>query len=217
MFDTKKFGIYLSKLRKKADMTQSDIAIKLNVTRQAISHYECGDTFPDVSILVSIADLFNVTLDELIRSGEPSNSEALILTNIALGNEVKENNNINDLINLAPLLKPSLLEKLSNKLNDDGIDISGIVELAKYLNDESNVIMLEKVHLSTADNQFMEKLIPVLNNDSLESIFAKIIDGKLDYRLIKSLRQYAPYLTNQIEAAVIEGALPNEVLDWFKM
>ena len=217
MFDTKKFGIYLSKLRKKADMTQSDIAIKLNVTRQAISHYECGDTFPDVSILVSIADLFNVTLDELIRSGEPSNSEALILTNIALGNEVKENNNINDLINLAPLLKPSLLEKLSNKLNDDGIDISGIVELAKYLNDESIVNMLEKVHLSTADNQFMEKLIPVLNNDSLESIFAKIIDGKLDYRLIKSLRQYAPYLTNQIEAAVIEGALPNEVLDWFKM
>lgn len=119
MFDTKKFGIYLSKLRKKADMTQSDVAIKLNVTRQAISHYECGDTFPDVSILVSIADLFNVTLDELIRSGEPSNSEALILTNIALVNEVKENNNINDLINLAPLLKPSLLEKLSNKLNDD--------------------------------------------------------------------------------------------------
>lgn len=217
MFDTKKFGIYLSKLRKKADMTQSDIAIKLNVTRQAISHYECGDTFPDVSILVSIADLFNVTLDELIRSGEPSNSEALILTNIALGNEVKENNNINDLINLAPLLKPSLLEKLSNKLNDDGIDISGIVELAKYLNDESIVNMLEKVDLSTADNQFMEKLMPVLNNDSLESIFAKIIDGKLDYRLIKSLRQYAPYLTNQVEAAVIEGALPNEVLDWFKM
>ena len=213
----KNLGFIYLNLEKKADMTQSDIAIKLNVTRQAISHYECGDTFPDVSILVSIADLFNVTLDELIRSGEPSNSEALILTNIALGNEVKENNNINDLINLAPLLKPSLLEKLSNKLNDDGIDISGIVELAKYLNDESIVNMLEKVHLSTADNQFMEKLIPVLNNDSLESIFAKIIDGKLDYRLIKSLRQYAPYLTNQIEAAVIEGALPNEVLDWFKM
>lgn len=95
--------------------------------------------------------------------------------------------------------------------------MSGIVELAKYLNDESIVNMLEKVDLSTADNRFMEKLIPVLNNDSLESIFAKIIDGKLDYRLIKSLRQYAPYLTNQVEAAVIEGALPNEVLDWFKM
>ena len=79
MFDTKKFGIFLSSLRKKADMTQSEVAIKLNVTRQAVSHYECGDTFPDVSILVNIANLFNISLDELIRSGEPSTGEALIL------------------------------------------------------------------------------------------------------------------------------------------
>ena len=111
MFDTKKFGIFLSSLRKKADMTQSEVAIKLNVTRQAVSHYECGDTFPDVSILVNIANLFNISLDELIRSGEPSTGEALILTNIATGVEITNNNNIKDIINLAPFLKPSLLEK----------------------------------------------------------------------------------------------------------
>ena len=217
MFDTIKFGHFLSKLRKKADMTQSDVAEKLNVTRQAISHYECGDTFPDVSILVSIANLFNVSLDELIRSGEPSNGEALILTNVALGKEVNNENDFKDLINLAPLLKPSLLEKLSDRLINDGINISGIVELAKYLNDESIISMLEKISLEEADNEFIEKLIPVLNNESLENIFAKILEGKMDYRLIKTLRPYAPYLTNQIEAAVIEGVLPYEVLDWFKM
>lgn len=215
MFNTQKFGVYLSNLRKKADMTQSDVADRLNVTRQAISHYECGDTFPDVSILVNIADLFNVSLDELIRSGSPSTSEAHILTNIALGKDVSQNNNINDLINLAPLLKPSLLEKLSDKLSNDGINISGIVELAKYLNDESIVNMLEKVNIEDADNKFIEKLIPILNNESLENIFAKIIEGKIDYKLIKTLRPYAPYLTNQIEAAVIEGALPYEVLSYF--
>lgn len=217
MFDTKKFGIFLSSLRKKADMTQSEVAIKLNVTRQAVSHYECGDTFPDVSILVNIANLFNISLDELIRSGEPSTGEALILTNIATGVEITNNNNIKDIINLAPLLKPSLLEKLSNKLNDDGIDLSGLLELARYLNDESIVKMLEKVDYRDINNEFIEKLIPVLNNDSLESIFAKILDGKMDYRLIKTLRSYAPYLTSQIEAAVIEGILPLEVLNWFKM
>ena len=216
MFNTQKFGVYLSNLRKKADMTQSDVADRLNVTRQAISHYECGDTFPDVSILVNIADLFNVSLDELIRSGSPSTSEAYLLTNIALGKDVSQNNNINDLINLAPLLKPSLLENLSIKLSNDGINISGIVELAKYLNDESIVNMLEKVNIEDADNKFIEKLIPVLNNESLENIFAKIIEGKIDYKLIKTLRPYAPYLTNQIEAAVIEGALPYEVLSYFE-
>ena len=48
MFDIKKFGAYTSKLRKKADMTQSELAERLNLTRQAISKYECGDSFPDI-------------------------------------------------------------------------------------------------------------------------------------------------------------------------
>ena len=35
MFDTLKFGNFLSRLRKKSDMTQSDVAEKLNISRQA--------------------------------------------------------------------------------------------------------------------------------------------------------------------------------------
>ena len=66
MFSTQKFGGYLSRLRKERDMTQSELADKLNLTRQAVSKYETGDSFPDVSILVSIANIFHVTLDELI-------------------------------------------------------------------------------------------------------------------------------------------------------
>lgn len=65
MFSTKKFGGYLSRLRKSADMTQSELADKLNITRQAVSNYERGDSFPDVSILVLIADIFGISLDML--------------------------------------------------------------------------------------------------------------------------------------------------------
>ena len=67
MFDIKKFGGYLSSLRKKADMTQMELADRLNLTRQAVSRYEHGDSFPDVSILVTIAEIFHVSLDQLIR------------------------------------------------------------------------------------------------------------------------------------------------------
>ena len=45
MFDTIKFGAFLAKLRKSADMTQSELGDRLNLTRQAISRYECGDSF----------------------------------------------------------------------------------------------------------------------------------------------------------------------------
>ena len=87
MFDTKKFGGYLSRLRKNADMTQIELADRLNLTRQAISRYEHGDSFPDVSILVLISDIFDVTLDELIGSGEPTRGESRILEGIASGDE----------------------------------------------------------------------------------------------------------------------------------
>ena len=67
MFDTMKFGKALSTLRKQADMTQNEVADKLNLSRQAISKYERGESFPDISVLVMIAELFHVTLDQQIR------------------------------------------------------------------------------------------------------------------------------------------------------
>ena len=42
MFDTIKFGTALSTLRKEADMTQNEVADRLNLSRQAISKYERG-------------------------------------------------------------------------------------------------------------------------------------------------------------------------------
>ena len=113
MFDTKKFGGYLSRLRKNADMTQIELADRLNLTRQAISRYEHGDSFPDVSILVLIADIFDVTLDELIGSCEPTRGESRILEGIASGDEYVTAENIEDIVSLAPYLKPSVLTKLS--------------------------------------------------------------------------------------------------------
>lgn len=46
MFDTKKFGAYIARKRKNLDMTQAELAEKLNLTRQAISKYEVGDASP---------------------------------------------------------------------------------------------------------------------------------------------------------------------------
>ena len=66
MFDTMKFGKALSTLRKKADMTQNEVADKLNLSRQAISKYERGETYPDITLLQPLAYYFGVTLDELM-------------------------------------------------------------------------------------------------------------------------------------------------------
>jgi len=53
-------------LRKSRDMTQEDVAEVLSVTAQSVSKWERGDTYPDITLLPSIANLFNVSLDSLL-------------------------------------------------------------------------------------------------------------------------------------------------------
>lgn len=212
MFDTKKFGGYLSRLRKNADMTQSELADRLNMTRQAVSRYENGDSFPDVSTLILIADIFDVGLNDLIYSGEPTRGEALILGNAVAGNQDVAAESIADVVNLAPFLKPSLLGRLSDGLRERQIDISGIVSLAQYLSDDKVTALLENAAFDTVSDELLEKLMPFLDGHSKETILRNIIEGKMDWRLIKTLIPYATYMTTQIEEAVMEGALPREAL-----
>ena len=213
MFDTMKFGKALSTLRKQADMTQNEVADQLNLSRQAISKYECGESFPDISVLVMIAELFHVTLDQLINYGEPTKGEYAILENVAKGNADIIAENIADVVNLAPLLKPSILKKLSHQFEKQGVDISDIITLAEYLNDESVVKLIENATFDDINNELLEKFIPMLNHNSKEAIFQKILDGEMDWHFIKALLPYADYITTQTEAAVVAGALPWEVLD----
>lgn len=213
MFDTRKFGRYLSRLRKNADMTQSELADILNLTRQAISRYELGESFPDISILILIADCFHVTVDEMIAAGDPTRAESYILGNIARGNSDFAIENFEDVVHLAPFLKPSILTKLSSNFSKQGIDISNIVVLAEYLNDESVADLLENAAFDSISNELLEKFLPVLDEKSKGVIFEKILSGVIDWRFIKALLPYAGYLISQIEAAVMEGVLPQEALE----
>lgn len=212
MFDTQKFGGNLSRLRKTADMTQSELADRLNLTRQAVSRYETGDSFPDISILVLIADIFGVTTDSLISAGEPTHGESLILSSVVRGQDTVPET-ISDVISLAPYLKPSVLDKLAASLAGRGIDISGIVALAEYLNDDSVLEMLQKADMTDVDDKLLAKLIPILDDRSKGRIFQMILDGEMDWHMLRSLMPYMVYMQSQIEAAVIEGCLPWEALD----
>ena len=71
MFETKRFGVFISVKRKEAGMTQTDLAEKLGLTRQSVSMYETGECFPDISIVILMAKTFGITIDELVLSGVP--------------------------------------------------------------------------------------------------------------------------------------------------
>ena len=67
--DTLKIGQYIQHLRKAAGMTQKELAEKLNISFQAVSKWENGDTLPDTGILLDLCDVLNTTADKLLNGG----------------------------------------------------------------------------------------------------------------------------------------------------
>ena len=63
-------GEKIFSLRGAANMSQGDLAEKLNVSRQSISKWETDASVPELDKLIQLSDLFGITLDELVRSDE---------------------------------------------------------------------------------------------------------------------------------------------------
>lgn len=70
------FAENLVELRKLNNMSQEDISEKIGVSRQTLSKYETGESLPDIERCKQLADLFGVTMDDLI-SYEKTDSDNL--------------------------------------------------------------------------------------------------------------------------------------------
>ncbi len=53
--------------RKLINLSQEDLALKMNVSRQAVSKWERGITSPDIDNLVKLSSIFNLSVDELLK------------------------------------------------------------------------------------------------------------------------------------------------------
>ncbi len=62
-----KFGLFVTELRKKKNLTQKDLAEKLYVSDKTVSKWERGLSMPNVVLLIPIADILDVTVTELLR------------------------------------------------------------------------------------------------------------------------------------------------------
>ena len=70
-------GNKLKKLRRDKDLTQEEVATHLGISYQAISKWERGDGYPDITMLPTLANYFSVSVDELIGMEEISSAKKL--------------------------------------------------------------------------------------------------------------------------------------------
>ncbi len=58
----------LSYLRKTHNLSQEDLAQKLNISRQAVSNWERGKSEPDMSTILQLSDIYSINIDELLKN-----------------------------------------------------------------------------------------------------------------------------------------------------
>lgn len=71
----------LKSLRKQNGYTLEAVAEKLGVSRQAVAKWEKGDTVPDITNCLALAELYDVTLDTLVRNAEKRGERTMIQPN----------------------------------------------------------------------------------------------------------------------------------------
>ena len=70
--DQIKIGEFLKELRKEHNLSQEQLAEKFNVSSRSISRWENGNTMPDISVMIELADFYDIDIRELLRGERKS-------------------------------------------------------------------------------------------------------------------------------------------------
>lgn len=119
----KKIGCFLQELRKEKGMTQEQVAEKFNVSNRTVSRWETGSNMPDISLLVELAEYYNVDIREII-DGEKRSEK--------MNEEVKEV--VSKVADYAEIQKKILLSRM-RIINIIGL-ATGIISMLLPVKDE---------------------------------------------------------------------------------
>ena len=136
MFDMQKIGKKIVSLRKQKNMTQMELADRMGISFQAVSNWERGNSMPDISKLPELAEIFGVSLDELL--GEKSSLVEAAVENrleecVKSGDATEEE--IKDVLSI---LKPKQIQNMASNADAQSLqaflpflDEDDVAELAK--------------------------------------------------------------------------------------
>jgi len=109
--DNVKFGEMIAVMRKENEMTQKELAEKLHVTDKAVSKWERGKGYPEITLLPLIADVLGITASELLNgerydegSEPPAENEVLVSNIIEFADKVSKFNTSGTMITLISMI-----------------------------------------------------------------------------------------------------------------
>jgi transcriptional regulator with XRE-family HTH domain len=213
MLNARLIGSYISTLRKEKDLTQVELADRLNVSHQAVSKWERGDSLPDIGTLVELGKVFEKTIDSILSGGKNDTAPRNVGTIV---HELAENHpekvaalmndghaEVEGFVDLAPLLKTSTMRKVTELVDENKFTIDNLVHLAPFLEQDGLTKLISSINLSELTWEDIIPLAPFLRKDALKNITVNIEETP-ELRHIINL---APFVGDDINLMVQKADL----------
>ncbi len=121
------FGSQIKQLRKTKKLTQEQMAQELHISRQAVSNWENNRNLPDIEMLITIARVYHVSLDQLILGGTDMNNMAEKLINDGSETKRAKWNTISVSIGVS-LFLIGILCLVIRGITGDSLDENGVLQ-----------------------------------------------------------------------------------------
>ena len=199
MFDTNEIGRKISEFRKDSNMTQMELAERLNISFQAVSNWERGNSMPDISKLPELAELFGISIDELLgkKSELISNiiegdMEEFLGNTLVAAEELKE---------AAPILQPAQIERIVEDAKQE-FELGEMTELLPFINQDTinklayraaengryddiedaapfleQKVIVDTVKMMIADRKNIEDIAPFIERSSMGELAGMIYEN----------------------------------------
>ena len=184
MFDIMKAARNIREARIARNLTQMNLADAMEVSYQAVSNWERGNSMPDIAKLPQLCQILEISIDELLGAER----EAKTISTIIQGEEILPAIPMEEIGELAPLLPPKDVKRLVSATlhsEDSGQQDAGeekrkkchsaIVGLAPFLGREDLEELLRKLE-SEMDLETITGLAPFLEHQSVDELVLRLAD-----------------------------------------
>ncbi len=222
MFDMTSIGKTISRLRKEKDLTQVELADQLGISYQAVSNWERGDSMPDISKLSELAEIFDISIDELLGHSKQTEviKEIIDEKNVVakdLDGETLEdviplvkpkqldknvdfsNLSIKQMVSVAPFMDQELLDQSILEIMDD-IKIREITGVAPFL---STSVINQIVLTAFAKEDFkvrdITSIMPFVDREIIDALSTKVPE--------KELSALAPFMSKEAVSEIVQNAI----------
>lgn len=222
MFDQQRIGANIMKARKAKGLTQMALADGLNVSFQAVSNWERGQTCPDLSNLMELSRLLDISIDALLGNGRaaqitreiaedkvptlaPAELEqvAPLLTeeqaDRAAGNKIS----MTDLMTVAPFVSEEFLSRQARKHLESGCTLWELGALAPFLDETVLGELLLSARTEGYSLSELSSIAPFVDEKILGTLMQRMLKAGAKVKS-NELSAILPFLSDEMTEALLE-------------